>query len=178
MEGEPPQFGDLLTMVMNHLLNGMILQVLEKTYPTTLSNLGNLSRCITLLWCLEHWPWSSLHLMALLSKAKFAKRHGTGEKKIDVVLMVIWDAGLSLTWNLKKMLCTRNLLVQGAIFRFRVKLVKIATFGPPRGRGFARFFAWQKPHPCSQRSTKMFIPTFSTKWWIGSLTDSNVWCFS
>ena len=27
MEGEQPQLGDLLTMVINHLLNGMILQV-------------------------------------------------------------------------------------------------------------------------------------------------------
>ena len=27
LEGEQPQLGDLLTMVINHLLNGMILQV-------------------------------------------------------------------------------------------------------------------------------------------------------
>ena len=27
MEGESPQLGDLLTIVINHLLNGMILQV-------------------------------------------------------------------------------------------------------------------------------------------------------
>ncbi len=27
LEGEQPQSGDLLTMVINHLLNGMILQV-------------------------------------------------------------------------------------------------------------------------------------------------------
>ena len=33
MEGEQPQLGDLLTMVINHLLNGMILQVLTKDDP-------------------------------------------------------------------------------------------------------------------------------------------------
>ena len=31
LEGEQPQLGDLLTMVINHLLNGMLLQVVKVT---------------------------------------------------------------------------------------------------------------------------------------------------
>ena len=55
-------------------------------------------RCITLPWCLEHWPWLSLHLMALLSKArKGLVRHGSGAGT-DLVLMVIWDA-VFLCWH-------------------------------------------------------------------------------